>query len=294
MAIDSQDRPVIAGEAGPDWPLTTDAYQFGQFTSSGVVFITRLTSDGTALDFSAKIDAVDDTGGSLIVEAVAVTPDDRPVLVGWTTGAGFPVPSTAYQPLHSGGSGTEAIAVILSENGSQLVGGTWLGRSITSDRARAVTVNELGQVFLGAEAFGPARLFHFNADMSQILSDPVGVASTGSISMLRTDQNQPVAIVSTLSGEGSPGAFQESHPGGNQATPFITRWSFPVDDPQGVTLDLSDDAVVNATDLAALIAGWGECEDIGVCVGDLNADGIVNAGDLAVMIASWGSIKSEQ
>jgi hypothetical protein len=51
--------------------------------------------------------------------------------------------------------------------------------------------------------------------------------------------------------------------------------------------DLNGDALVNAADLAALLAGWGSCGK-GACPVDLNGDGAVNAADLSVLLASWG------
>ncbi len=46
--------------------------------------------------------------------------------------------------------------------------------------------------------------------------------------------------------------------------------------------DLNADGVVDATDLAALIASWGASGPA-----DLNSDGVVDASDLASLIASW-------
>lgn len=50
--------------------------------------------------------------------------------------------------------------------------------------------------------------------------------------------------------------------------------------------DLTGDGIVNAADLAALIAAWGACA--GACPADFNADGVVGPEDLAELIAAWG------
>jgi hypothetical protein len=47
--------------------------------------------------------------------------------------------------------------------------------------------------------------------------------------------------------------------------------------------DLTGDGVVDASDLAALIAAWGSSGPA-----DLDADGVVDAADLAALIAAWG------
>ena len=46
--------------------------------------------------------------------------------------------------------------------------------------------------------------------------------------------------------------------------------------------DVNGDNAVNASDLAAVLAGWGGASP------DLNGDGIVNASDLATILAAWG------
>jgi hypothetical protein len=48
--------------------------------------------------------------------------------------------------------------------------------------------------------------------------------------------------------------------------------------------DLNGSGVVDAADLAMLVAGWG-----GVGAADLDGDGAVGASDLAALVASWGA-----
>ncbi len=53
--------------------------------------------------------------------------------------------------------------------------------------------------------------------------------------------------------------------------------------------DLNSDGVVNAADLAVLLAMWGQCQTGSSCPADLNGDGFVNAADLAMLLTSWPS-----
>ena len=50
-------------------------------------------------------------------------------------------------------------------------------------------------------------------------------------------------------------------------------------------LDLTGDGVVDAADLAQLLADWGTCPG---CPADYTADGVVNAADLAELLSNWG------
>ena len=52
--------------------------------------------------------------------------------------------------------------------------------------------------------------------------------------------------------------------------------------------DLTDDGVVDATDLALLLGSWGPCGDPDDCAADFNGDGTVGPFDLAVLLGSWG------
>ncbi len=62
----------------------------------------------------------------------------------------------------------------------------------------------------------------------------------------------------------------------------------PVGDPEACPTtpgDLNDDGVVNAADLALMLAAWGDCPR--PCPPDLDQDGDVDSADLAQLLASW-------
>jgi len=53
--------------------------------------------------------------------------------------------------------------------------------------------------------------------------------------------------------------------------------------------DFNGDGVVNAVDLATLLAQWGPCPPPpSVCATDLDGNGVVDASDLAFLLANWG------
>lgn len=55
---------------------------------------------------------------------------------------------------------------------------------------------------------------------------------------------------------------------------------------EGDPADLNGDGTVDSTDLAVLLAAWGDCA--AACVADINGDGEVDSGDLAELLAAWG------
>ncbi|MCA9291158.1 MAG: hypothetical protein KDA25_08515, partial [Phycisphaerales bacterium] len=48
--------------------------------------------------------------------------------------------------------------------------------------------------------------------------------------------------------------------------------------------DLTGDGIVNAADLAQLLASWGACAG---CPADLDGDGVVGPSDLAFLLSNW-------
>ncbi len=66
----------------------------------------------------------------------------------------------------------------------------------------------------------------------------------------------------------------------------ITRYAYNSAPGEGLVIlpsaDLDGDGVVNASDLAALIAAWGTAD------ADLTGDGVTDASDLAALITAWG------
>ena len=55
---------------------------------------------------------------------------------------------------------------------------------------------------------------------------------------------------------------------------------------EGCAADANGDGVVNGSDLAMVLGGWGPCAG---CAADLNANGQVNGEDLAVVLTRWSS-----
>lgn len=66
---------------------------------------------------------------------------------------------------------------------------------------------------------------------------------------------------------------------GGGAAPALRRWTLCLSGPSG---DLTGDGLVNGSDLAALLAQWGQSGPA-----DLTGDGVVNGADLATLLSNW-------
>lgn len=58
--------------------------------------------------------------------------------------------------------------------------------------------------------------------------------------------------------------------------------------PDACDVDLNDNGLVNAADLAMLLGSWGECPN---CPADYTGDCTINAADLAILLGAWGECK---
>ena len=70
---------------------------------------------------------------------------------------------------------------------------------------------------------------------------------------------------------------------GGEVAVHWARWGSPC-----ASSDINSDGVVNAADLAELLAQWGSCHDCDSCPADLNGDCVVGPADLAELLANWG------
>ncbi|MFM7051742.1 MAG: S8 family serine peptidase [Planctomycetota bacterium] len=91
------------------------------------------------------------------------------------------------------------------------------------------------------------------------------------------------AIVSTAVDLGTPGTDQFYGAGRLDAAAALASVVPPY-----APEDLNQDGLVNAQDLAIVLAAWGACADCdGGCPADLNGDCLVDAQDLARILAAW-------
>ena len=49
---------------------------------------------------------------------------------------------------------------------------------------------------------------------------------------------------------------------------------------------MNGDGIVNVTDLLAVLAAWGPCEE---CLEDIDGNGIVNVTDVLALLGAWGA-----
>lgn len=290
LRLDADDNPVICGDAGPDWPEVAGSYTFGQFTSSGIVYATKLAFDGSHLLWSAKMDRMDNTGGSVLLRECAIAPDGSIYVAGRTSGAGFPVPPDAYQPEFQGGQAImEGIVFRLSPDGTQLLGGTFLGDFNSEDEIGTIDVDANGTVFVGLDRgvfSSSVRLVTFNAELTELI-DTIAFVSVASFKKIRTDQfGDLFALIETFNAATTPGVVQPVNPSDGQfplTSPYIAKWDI-AGSPITCAGDLTGDARIDLADLNLVLGNFGQA----TTHGDATGDGVVDLADLNTVLASFG------
>jgi hypothetical protein len=150
IAADSEGHAYVIGSAtSSDFPTTSGAFQpnckLVQNTFCQSAFVTKLSSDGSRLDFSTFLGGAQ--GGSS-GEGIAVDKLGNVFLTGATSASDFPTTAGSAQSVFPGGQA--AFVSELSSSGSHLVYSTFLGGGVV-DTGKAIAVDSGGNAFATGE-----------------------------------------------------------------------------------------------------------------------------------------------
>ncbi|MFX0090166.1 MAG: SBBP repeat-containing protein, partial [Candidatus Hodarchaeota archaeon] len=144
IAVDITGAIYVAGNTwSADFPTTPSAYD-SFLTGVDEVFVSKLSSDGSTLEFSTFL------GGSIwdTVSGIAVDASGAVYVVGMTESADFPTTPNAYNPINSGTR--DAYVSKLSPDGSTLEYSTFLGGN-GWDYAFEITMDVAGAFYVAGE-----------------------------------------------------------------------------------------------------------------------------------------------
>jgi len=111
------------------YPTNSGSYQ-QNFPNSTCTAINKLNPTGSTLFYSTYLGGTNGTGNPV---SLACTNSNKLVILGTTYATDFPTTTTAFQT--SNGGASDITVSILSENGSALLGSTYLGGSLSDGRA---------------------------------------------------------------------------------------------------------------------------------------------------------------
>ncbi len=129
VALDSQDRPVVAGYTNSTFfPTTPGSYDRSPGGGESDIFVFRLSAEGTELEWSTYVGG----NGADYPYDIVLDRWDRPVIVGRTNSTDFPTKASAYRPTHTGPD-QEGFILKLNPDGGSLYASTYLGGNDTDE-----------------------------------------------------------------------------------------------------------------------------------------------------------------
>jgi len=243
VEVDDQGRVTVAGEtASDDFPTTPGAYMatYPGDTGHSNLFVTRLTEDGSALEWSTFLGGLN--GGWLTdyLGGLALVPDGGVVITGTTFSQDWPLTPGAAGTQYSGSYVTR-----LDPSGSSLVYSTYLGTpSIPSGGGDStdVTVDSSGIATVVEQAAGLATTpgafdttINGGYDVMLFRLNPTGTKFYYSTYLGGNAEEEPWGVVTTDSGRltvvgatystdfpTTPGAYSPNSNGGSDC--FITTF----------------------------------------------------------------------
>jgi hypothetical protein len=155
VAIDQAGRPVVAGYVGSPmygFPTTPGTYGETPEPSGRAAFVARFSADLAQLEWAAAFGGRD---GDHVLD-LALDPQDRPVVVGWTDSRDYPTTPGALDrqcnnsdEWYSCPGTPDGFATKMTADGSDVVWSTYLG-GFGEDVAHAVAADANGVAVAGA------------------------------------------------------------------------------------------------------------------------------------------------
>lgn len=283
LALDNAGNIIFAGVTeSDDLPLANPIN-----SSPNDLFISKLSADGTELQFSTYFGGEDDDG----LSSLALDSDGYAYITGSTQSVAFPTTAGAFQEDFAGeilGCGNppfvplyncpDVFVTKLSTDGAGLVYSTYLGGS-SIESARDIAVDNEGRAYvIGYTSSGdfPPEGIDSSAEIFVYALDPTG----GKLDLT-------VTIDSNSANAGHGIALNE-----NGDLVFTGAVNVPADIyaakinlGASCPSDVNSDSVVDVDDLFQVLSQWGSCSD---CPEDINTDGVVDIDDVFAVLAEWG------
>lgn len=169
LAVSGSGSPIVCGyTAGSDFPVTRGAFKTDFDGSGGMGFVSRLSSNASALDWSTFIGGNDGTEGGAF--DLAVDEQEEVIITGLTAADDFPVTGGAWAPPPINFFYGQAYVLRLNEQGSDLVWSSAFGGTDSEVSVR-LDLEPDGGVLVGgwtmADDF-PTTQGAFQEDSSQV------------------------------------------------------------------------------------------------------------------------------
>lgn len=148
IAIDGTGRTYVTGSTGsPDFPTTAGAYDTSYNATPGAAnaFVTKLSPDGSALDYSTYLGGFNTSGFFDLGSGIAVDSTGAAYVTGDADSTNFPTTPGAFDTTQNGS--VDAFVTKLNPAGSALVYSTFIGGT-SFDSSTALAVDGSGNAYI--------------------------------------------------------------------------------------------------------------------------------------------------
>jgi hypothetical protein len=146
IAVDGAGSAYVTGATGStDFPTTASAYDRTYNGGSGDAFVTKLSPDGSTLEYSTYLGGTTSTGFDDLGSGIAVDGTGAAYVTGDARSTNFPVTPGAFDTTHNGGY--DAFVTKLDPTGSSLAYSTFVGGS-SFDSATALALDGSGNAYI--------------------------------------------------------------------------------------------------------------------------------------------------
>lgn len=141
IVLDSENNAYITGATySPNFPITIDCYS-KSINGTKDVFILKLSSDGSILEYSTYVGGYENDYGKNIV----IDSENNAYVTGWTESSNFPTTNGCYDDLYNGGF--DIFLLKINSNGSDLIYSTFIGGN-DEDYSYSTVIDTKNQVYL--------------------------------------------------------------------------------------------------------------------------------------------------
>ena len=146
IAIDGSNNIYLTGHtSSSDFPTTVSAYDTS-YNNNIDIFVCKLNSSGTSLDYSTYIGGSSQDYG----ESIALDDMNNAYVTGYTSSSNFPITSTAFDTVQNGFR--DVFVCKLNSSGSELNYSTYIG-GIKNDEATSIALDGSNNIYLTGNTY---------------------------------------------------------------------------------------------------------------------------------------------
>jgi hypothetical protein len=151
VEIDETGNVYVTGTTvSADYDVTPGAYQTTYAGGVNDIFVTKLNNAGTSLIYSTYIGGSNSASSNDIAYAIALDPNNNPIITGYTSSSDYPVTAGTFQV--NTNPSNNIIITKLNSTGSALTYSTFIGGT-GLDIGKSIEVDNVGNIYIAGYSY---------------------------------------------------------------------------------------------------------------------------------------------